>query len=209
MNTGYVAGRRIAILSAIVLFLLCFPILLLPASASPRREELFATGDIDVQIHVREVHRDMHKDCRPVLLVHGARVPGVASFDLPVPGGSLAGDLADKNFCAYVIDVRSYGQSTRPREMEEPPEWHPPLVRSVEAVRDIDAAIDLIRKRTGWSRVSVLGWASGRQWAGYYATLHSDKLSHLILVNALYGADAPHPLMGHGSELEDPAHPDV
>ena len=41
----------------------------------------------------------------------------------------------------------------------------------------------------------------------YYATLHSDKLRHLILLNALYGADAPQPVMGHGSEMEDPADP--
>ena len=31
--------------------------------------------------------------------------------------------------------------------------------------------------------------------------------SRLILLNALYGADAPHPFMGHGSDMEDPAHP--
>jgi Partial alpha/beta-hydrolase lipase region len=31
----------------------------------------------------------------PVILVHGLRVPGIASFDLPVPGGSLAADLAN------------------------------------------------------------------------------------------------------------------
>jgi pimeloyl-ACP methyl ester carboxylesterase len=179
----------------------------LPASASVHREDLFATSDIGIQIHIREVRTDTHSSCEPILLVHGARVPGVASFDLPVAGGSLAADLADKGFCAYVMDVRGYGKSTRSPEMEQPPQSHPPLVRSVEAVRDIDAAVELIRKRTGANRVSLFGWATGGQWAGYYATLHSDKLSHLILLNALYGADAPHPLMGHGSDMEDPAHP--
>lgn len=179
--------------------------LLLPASPSTHREDLFPISDVGVQIHVREVRTDTLGTCEPVLFVHGARVPGVASFDLPVAGGSLAGDLAEKGFCVYVMDVRGYGQSTRPQEMEQSPQSHPPLVRSVEAVHDIDAAVDLIRKRTGASRVSLFGWATGGQWAGYYATLHSDKLSHLILLNALYGADAPHPLMGHGSDIEDPA----
>ena len=112
-----------------------------------------------------------------------------------------------KGSCVYVIDIRGYGQSARPPGMEEPPQNHPPIVRSGEAVRDIDAAVDLIGKRTGVSRVSLFGWATGGQWAGYYATLYSEKLSHLILLNALYGADAPHPVMGHGSEMEDPAHP--
>jgi pimeloyl-ACP methyl ester carboxylesterase len=91
--------------------------------------------------------------------------------------------------------------------MGRPPESNPPLVRSVEAVADIDAAVDFIRKRTGAARVSLFGWATGGQWAGYYATLHSDKLSHLIMLNALYGADTPHPLLGYGSDMEDPAHP--
>src|SRR5207253_4266989 len=90
--------------------------------------------------------------------------------------GSLAADLAEEGFCAYVIDIRGYGQSTRPPEMEEPPQNHLPVVRSVEAVRDIDAAVDLIRRRTGASRVSLFGWATGGQWAGYYATQHSEKL---------------------------------
>ncbi len=134
-------------------------------------------------------------------------MPGVASFDLAVPGGSLAADLAERGFCAYVIDIRGYGQSTRPAMMEEPARNHPPLVRSVEAAQDIDAAVNLIRKRTGTRRVSLFGWATGGQWAGYYATLHPEKLDHLILLNSLYGSDAPHPLMGHSSDMEDPAQP--
>jgi pimeloyl-ACP methyl ester carboxylesterase len=179
----------------------------LAASAPVHREELFAASDRGIDIHIREVRTETHNPCQPILLVHGVRAPGAASFDLPVAGGSLAADLADKGFCAYVMDVRGYGESTRPLEMDQPLQNHPPLVRSVEAVHDIDAAVELIRKRTGVSRVSLFGWATGGQWAGYYATLHSEKLSHLILLNALYGADAPHPLMGHGSDMKDPAHP--
>jgi pimeloyl-ACP methyl ester carboxylesterase len=119
----------------------------------------------------------------------------------------LAADLALKGFCLYIIDIRGYGQSSRPAQMEEPAPNHPPLVRSLEAVTDIDAAVDLVRERTGVSRISIFGWATGGQWAGFYATLHSDKISHLILLNSLYGSDAPHPLMGHGSDMEDPAKP--
>ncbi len=200
------ARRQFATLSRVVLVVSCLSVRSLTASPPIHREDLFVTSNAGIQIHVREVRTDKPRSCEPILLVHGARVPGIASFDLPVAGGSLAADLVDKGFCAYVMDMRGYGQSTRPPEMEQPPQSHPPSVRSVEAVHDIDAAIDLVRKRTGASRVSLFGWATGGQWAGYYATLHSDKLSHLILLNALYGADAPHPLMGHGSDMEDPAH---
>ena len=171
------------------------------------RRDLFTSSSGNTRIHVREVRAEGGKKCEPILLVHGARVPGVASFDLPVPGGSLAADLAVKGFCSFIIDIRGYGQSSRPAEMEHPPQSHPPLVRSLEAVADLDAAVDLVRERTGISRISIFGWATGGQWAGFYATLHSDKISHLILLNSLYGADAPHPLMGRSSDMEDPANP--
>jgi pimeloyl-ACP methyl ester carboxylesterase len=179
----------------------------LPAMASISRKDVFVDSDPGVRIHIREVRKIAVEKCAPVLLVHGARVPGIPSFDLPVPGGSLAADLADQGFCAYIVDIRGYGQSTRPPEMEQSPQNHPALVRSVEAVHDIDAAVDFIRKDTAKSRVALFGWATGGQWAGYYATLYSEKLDHLVLLNALYGADAPHPLMGHGSDMEDPSHP--
>src|SRR5438552_1862339 len=132
--------------------------LLSPAAALVSRQELFANSDAGVRIHIREVRTDAHRACEPILLVHGARVSGIASFDLPVAGGSLAADLTDKGFCAYVIDIRGYGESTRPPEMAEPPQNHSPLVRSADAVRDIDAAVDLIRKRTGMARISLVGW---------------------------------------------------
>lgn len=187
-----------------VFLLVCLAI---PAPALVIRKDLFAQGSGGIRIHIREVRTGAGRDCSPILLIHGARVPGVASFDLPVPGGSLASDLADKGFCTYVMDVRGYGQSTRPPQMALPPENNPPLVRSVDAVNDIDTAVDFIRKRTGAPRVSLFGWAAGGQWAGYYATLHSEKLSHLLILNALYSADTPHPLLGYGSDMEDPAHP--
>ncbi len=139
---------------------------LAPAATLVSRQDLFANSDPGVRIHVREVRAEKDHACEPILLVHGARVPGVASFDLPVPGGSLAADLAEKGFCIHLMDIRGYSGSTRPAGMEEPPQNHPPLVRSVDAVRDIDAAVELIRKRTGASRMSPFGWATGGQWAG-------------------------------------------
>ena len=199
---------RISPLTIFAFILLYFSTTAMPQTQPQlHREDLFASSDPGIRIHIREVRLNSINFCSAILLVHGARVPGVASFDLPVPGGSLAADLARRGFCVYIIDIRGYGDSTRPPEMDQPPQNHPPLVRSVEAVHDIDVAIGLIRKRTNTSRVALFGWATGAQWAGYYATLHSDKLNHLILLNALYGDDAPQPLMGHGSDMEDPAHP--
>jgi pimeloyl-ACP methyl ester carboxylesterase len=181
----------------------------LTCAATPHisRTDLYAPGADNSRIHIREVVPTQLTACGPIVLVHGARVPGVASFDLGVPGGSLAADLAAAGLCVYIIDIRGYGDSTRPSAMNEPADKHPPIVRSPEAAQDIDTAIDFVLRRRKTARVSLFGWATGAQWAGYYATLHPEKLSHLILLNALYGVETAHPLMGHGTDVEDPAHP--
>ncbi|HEU4411828.1 MAG TPA: hypothetical protein VFS43_41695 [Polyangiaceae bacterium] len=45
-------------------------------------------------------------------------------------GGPLAEDLAAAGHCAYALDVRGDGGSTRPPQMSAPPEATPPCVRS-------------------------------------------------------------------------------
>jgi len=173
------------------------------------REEFFITSDPRIQIFVREVKdgETQHMQKVPVLLLHGARVPGVASFDLDVPNASLAADLASNGHVVYVIDARGYGNSSRPPEMEQPPTENPPLTRSSEVVRDIVAVVEWIRQHLGVQRVALLGWATGGHWHGYYTALYSERVSHLILHNTLYGGTPDHPMLGHGSTNEDPNHP--
>ena len=101
------------------------------AAAELARQDFFVESEPGIELFVREVRpAGMTSGGAPVLLLHGARVPGLASFDLPVPNGSLAGDLAEAGHIVYVMDVRGYGRSTRPPEMSEPPDANPPLVRS-------------------------------------------------------------------------------
>ena len=96
------------------------------------RQDFFVGGDAGVRLFVREVviRIGTGDTGEPILLLHGARVPALGSFDLSVPGGSIAADLAKLGFDVYLMDVRGYGRSTRPKEMEEPPNSHAPLVRS-------------------------------------------------------------------------------
>lgn len=170
------------------------------------RHDSFVASDPGIKIFVREVIATGNRHRIPLLLIHGARVPGLASFDLEVPGGSLAADLAERGFAVYVMDVRGYGRSTRPMEMDEPPARHAPLVRSNDAAHDIGAVVDWINKSHP-RRVTLLGWATGGQWAGYYASYNPGKISGLILLNSLYGGSSTHKLVGPGSDLDDPAHP--
>lgn len=169
------------------------------------RRDFTVQSEPGIDLFVREVHAAANNEATrvPILLLHGARVPGLGSFDLPVPGGSLAEDLALAGHTVYIMDARGYGGSTRPPAMDAPPEGVPPLVRSVEVTRDIDAVARLIGERHG-RPIAAFGWATGGQWLGLYATLHPERLSHLILCNSLYGGIPDHPGFGRGSDIEDP-----
>src|ERR1700756_3209050 len=84
------------------------------------RHDFFVNIDPGIRLFVREVVAGSEPDRAqpPILLLHGARVPSLASFDLDVPGGSFAADLAQRGFDVYLMDIRGYGASTRPPEME-------------------------------------------------------------------------------------------
>jgi pimeloyl-ACP methyl ester carboxylesterase len=178
--------------------------------AEVRRRDFFVDSDPGIRLFVREVvdgSAPNQPAGKPILLLHGARVPGLASFDLPVRGGSFAADLARRGFDVYVMDVRGYGRSTRPKEMQEPPDAHAPLVRSDDAVHDLSAVVDAIRKRRRVARVALFGWATGGQWAGYYASLYRSNVSALILLNSLYRGSSQQAPIGRGTDSEDPVHP--
>ncbi|WP_226909040.1 alpha/beta fold hydrolase [Serratia marcescens] len=158
------------------------------------------------QLHVREVSLKTEGKIPqpPVLLIHGARVPGLASFDLPVKGGSLAAALALAGFRVYILDLRGYGLSSRPAAMDSPPDQSAPLIRTADAVTDIGHAVQAIQTWSGAPRVNLLGWATGGHWAGAYAAQYPQNVERLVLYNTLYGGSAHHPLLGRGSPLDDP-----
>ncbi len=206
------AGRRLSQQKTALCLLATIVVAFCPGSAWPEdarisRRDFQVSGEPGIRLFVREVREQEGPAGRPIVLIHGARVPGLASFDLPVAGGSPAADLALRGFDVYIMDVRGYGRSTRPREMDEPVSAHPVLVRSNEAARDIGSVVDWIRLRRKLSQVGAVRLGDGGQWAGYYASLYPEKISALILLNSLYGGSFAHSMVGHGSDLEDPAHP--
>ncbi len=86
------------------------------AQSSPvKQRDFYVAGDSNIRLFVREIKPEFTKQLnKPILLLHGARVPSVASFDLQVAGGSLAADLALQGYLVYLMDARGYGKSTRP-----------------------------------------------------------------------------------------------
>ena len=179
------------------------------ATSQFSRTEFHVRTNDGFQIAVRKIKASNNEGTKkpPIILVHGARVPGIASFDLPVPGGSLAEDLAKAGFAAYVMDARGYGGSTRSKAMDQPPNENRPLSRAYEVVRDILAVVREVRYRNSANQVALFGWATGALWCGMYTSQYPETASHLVLLYGLYGGSTEHPMLGHGSSGEDPQHP--
>ena len=139
-----------------------------------------------------------------MLLIHGGGPGGIASFDLDIPGYSLAADFAQAGHQVYIMNVRGWEYSTRPDALNQPVDSNPPAVTGDEAVRDIDAVVDWIRDRTGQPQTALIGWATGGHWAGLYTSRNNDAVSHLVMLNSLYGVKAPWALT---ERFADPSNP--
>jgi pimeloyl-ACP methyl ester carboxylesterase len=169
------------------------------------RADFRIESELGIEVFIRWVRDASRADRRvPVILLHGARAPSIPSFDLPVPGGSLASDLARAGHDVFLLDARGYGGSTRPPEMSVDPRQSPPLVRSAEVARDIAATVDVARSRADADRVALLGWATGSQWLAHFAATHPHRVSHLVLYNALHPIAGAWPI---GDGMEDPERP--
>src|SRR5437868_9412927 len=127
-------------------------------------EMMVKTGDPGIEIYVRNKRPANMTSFRPeqtVLYVHGATYPAETAFDLKLDGLSWMEYIAARGYDVYLLDVRGYGKSTRPREMDDKPEAHGPIVRGDTAVKDISAVVDFILKRRGLARLNLIGWSWG------------------------------------------------
>ena len=94
--------------------------------------------------------------------------------------------IARRGFDAYALDLRGYGMSGRPHEMDMPADQNPPVVRGDTALRDIAAAVDFIRKRRDLASICLVGWSWGTTLTGTYASRHPDSVARLVLYAPLW-----------------------
>ncbi|MBO9154428.1 alpha/beta fold hydrolase [Chitinophaga sp. GCM10012297] len=153
------------------------------------REDFRIASDPGVQIFVREIKTRKRSKRPPILLLHGGGGGGIASFDLPIAGGSLAEDLAKEGQHVFIMDARGWETSTRP-DYDTLKRWMI-AASSIEVSHDIDAVVDFIRERTKAKQVALFGWATGGQWMGYYACIYPNRVSSLMMLNSLYNEKAP------------------
>jgi len=116
-----------------------------------------------------------------LLYVHGATYPSETAFDLRLNGLSWMDYIAQHGYDVYLVDVRGYGKSSRPPEMDKPAADNEPIVRTETAVKDVGAAVDFILKRRGVSKINLLGWSWGTSIMGWYTVQNNDKVNRLVL----------------------------
>jgi pimeloyl-ACP methyl ester carboxylesterase len=147
-------------------------------------EMMVPSGDPGIEIYVRNKRpADMtaFRPERTLLYVHGATYPASTAFDLQLDGISWMDYLAARGYDVYLLDLRGYGKSTRPKEMSDKPEANAPIVRGDTAVKDISAAVDFILKRRNIARLNLLGWSWGTTLMATYTTQNANKVQRLVL----------------------------
>jgi len=159
--------------------------------------------DAGVQLYVRNKRPESMTAFTPdriLLFVHGVTYPAETTFDLPVVDGTSWMDyIAQRGYDVYLMDVRGYGRSTRPREMEQPPGENPPVVNTEVALRDFGAVVDHILERRRVARINLLGWSWGTLIAGAYTAQNSAKVERLVLFAPLWLRQGVSPLRFDGS----------
>jgi pimeloyl-ACP methyl ester carboxylesterase len=135
---------------------------------------------------------------RILLYVHGATYPSETAFDLQLDGLSWMDYIAAHGWDVYLVDLRGYGLSTRPAEMDRPAQENAPIVATDVAVRDVATAVEFVRKRRGVEKISLLGWSWGTSIMGAYAAANSDKVKKLVLYAPLWLRNTPSQLGGDG-----------
>ncbi len=157
-------------------------------------------SDPGIQIFVRNKHLKGVKNFasdKIVLFVHGSTYPAETAFDLPLDGFSWMDYIAQRGFDVYLLDLRGYGRSTRPPEMDQPAEKNPPIVTTDVAVRDVAAVVDNILERRKVSKINLIGWSWGTKIMAAYTSQHNAKVEKLVLYAAGWLRNTP-TLVGGG-----------
>ena len=140
--------------------------------------------DAGIELYVRNKRPADMKTFAPekvLLYVHGATYPSETAFDLELGGFSWMDYIARHGYDVYLLDLRGYGRSTRPPEMDQPAKDNAPIVKTETAVRDIEAVVEHILQRRGIEKLNLLGWSWGTTTMASYAAQNPQRVNKLVL----------------------------
>lgn len=147
-------------------------------------EEFRVTSDPGIEVYVRNKYpagMQRFSADKTVVFVHGATYPSETAFDLPLDGMSWMDYIAKQGYDVYLLDVRGYGRSTRPPQMDRPASENAPFAGTEEAMRDVDAVVEFVKKRRGIDKTNLIGWSWGTSIMQWYTSLNSHKAEKLVL----------------------------
>jgi pimeloyl-ACP methyl ester carboxylesterase len=122
-----------------------------------------------------------------ILFVHGATIASVL-FDLPVPGYSLMQAYANDGWWTFACDLTGYGNSVKPAAMTKDPSECSLICTGRQALIDIEQVTKEILKRTGQTKIHLVGGSWGSLTAARFAIDHADLVERLILIAPLFGS---------------------
>src|SRR4051794_6597138 len=157
-------------------------------------EFMVPSSDAGIQLYVRNKHpQGVQKFAadKILLYVHGATYPSETAFDLRLNGLSWMDYIAQRGYDVYLVDLRGYGKSTRPPEMDHPADHGEPIVRTATAVKDVGSAGDFILKRRNAQKINLLGWSWGTSIMGWYTAQNNAKGNKLVLYAPQWIRNAP------------------
>ena len=163
-----------------------------------------SSDDPSFRLYVREkvAGGEPARAGRAILLVHGSTYAS-PYFDVPVPGYSWMDRLAAWGWAVYALDVRGYGRSTRPPEMDAPATDNPPFATAREAARDVADAVSFVCARAGVRQIHLLGSSWGAVSAGMFAAGHGDRVAKLVYLAPVHACLK----QGYIDALGDPEDP--
>ena len=89
--------------------------------------------------------------------------------------------MASRGYDVYLMDIRGYGKSSRPKEMAEDAKANPPIVRGETAIKDIGTVVGFILSRRNIPRLDLMGWSWGTVTMATYTTQNPNKVQRLVL----------------------------
>lgn len=137
---------------------------------------------------LRRWERGDHDATETIFFVHGATYGGRSAF--APEGFSWLDAVAGEGRAAYTLDVRGYGDSDRPAELEKPADASEPVVRAATAARDVADALADVRERH--DRVHLVGYSWGTIIAGTLLTDVGTDVASLTQYAPVYRPPAGH-----------------
>lgn len=161
------------------------------------------SGTPGISLYVRNKRRRSIQQFGPdrtIVMVHGATFSSGSLYDVRLDGFSFMDYLANRGFDVFAVDVRGYGRSTRPAEMQQDAQLSLPVVKTDTGVTDLASAVDFVLGHRGLDQVNIFGMSWGGTVAGAFAAGNPSKVTKVALLAPQWLSDKPVPI-DTGGEL--------